>query len=191
MKKLFVLLTFLAAGISVPGMGEGSTSERLAVVNDAESGKVKVIYKAEGKAKVKFRLLDAESNELYSATLKSSGGFILPLNFSNLERGTYTIELTDASGQIIERIEYARAARPPVQLRARKVENASYAVLLSGADAGKVQIRFFDGKDNLVYDVEENVQGEFGKLFTFREHPVEVSAVEVSGKHGTTRVQVN
>jgi hypothetical protein len=190
MRKLFVLLTFLAAGSSVMGMEE-STSERLAVLSDAESGKVKVIYKAEGESKVKLRLLDAERHELYSTTLRSSGGFILPLNFGNLEQGTYTFELTDDRGQIIERIEYGRAARPQMQLRARKVENASYAVLLSGADAGKVKIRFLDGNDNLVYDVEEDVEGEFGKLFTFRKHPIEVASVEVSGKQGTTKVQVN
>jgi hypothetical protein len=190
MRKLFVLLTFLAAGSSVMGMEEG-TSERLAVLNDAESGKVKVIYKAEGETKVKLRLLDAESHELYSTTLRSSGGFILPLNFSNLEQGTYTFELTDDRGQIIERIEYAQAARPQMQLRAKKVENASYAILLSGAEAGKVQIRFLDGNGNLVYDIEEDVQGDFGKLFTFKEHPIEVASVEVSGKRGTAKVQVN
>jgi hypothetical protein len=78
-----------------------------------------------------------------------------------------------------------------MQLRAKKVENASYAVLLSGAEAGKVQIRFLDGNGNLVYDIEEDVQGDFGKLFTFKEHPIEVASVEVSGKRGTAKVQVN
>ncbi len=191
MKKVFLMLTLVAVGTLVLAAekGEGN-SGRLAVVNDAESGNVKVIYKAEGRGKVRIALLDAEGNRLYDATLKSSGGFILPMNFKNLDEGQYTFELTDESGKLIESIAYGRSKRAEMQLHVRKMESSSYAVMLSQANPGTINIRFLDEKGNLVYDFEEKTSGAFGKLFTFRKHPINVASVEVSDNRGTTSALV-
>lgn len=191
MKKVFLMLTLVAVGTLVFGAekGEGN-SGRLAVVNDAESGNVKVIYKAEGTGQVRLALLDAAGNRLYDATLKSSGGFILPMNFNNLDAGQYTFELTDDSGKIIESIEYGKSQVKGMQLHVRKMDDASYAVMLSQARAGTLNIRFLDAKGNLVYDLEEKTSGAYGKLFTFKEHPIQVASVEVSDGRRTTSAQV-
>jgi hypothetical protein len=191
MRKLFLMLTLVALGTLAFGAGGAGNSGRLAVVNDAESGKVKVIYKSEEAGKVELRLLDGEGNKLYSATLKSSGGFILPMNFSNLEDGEYTFELTDAAGKIIESIQYGGPSDEGMQLRVTRIEDSKYAVMLSHARAGKVQIRFLDEQGKVVYDLEEEISGEFGKLFTFKEHPIQVASVEVSDSRGSTTTLVN
>jgi hypothetical protein len=163
----FAALLVVGAAVTAVGKNEPSNAG-MAVVSVKGSQVFKVIYKGENEGKVKINIYDAASHIVYSETRNSVAGFILPLNFSGLEFGEYTIELTDASGTKAEKINY----QPVVSqnnIHVLKV-NEKGKFLLSVANTGSddITIKIYDGYNNLVHSSSKQVSGDFAQLFSIK-----------------------
>ena len=108
-KSLYVAALIVMAG-AVTAVGKDEPRNAgLAVVPVKGSEVFRVIYKGESASKVKLNIYNSSSQVIFSETVNSTGGFIRPLNFSGLQFGEYTIELTDASGKKSEKVNYQPA----------------------------------------------------------------------------------
>src|SRR5688572_10929054 len=104
-KSFFVAALILASAISTVAADAPRTG--VAVVPGKVSEIFKVIYKSENAGKVKLNIYNANARVIMSETFSNVNGFILPINFKGLEFGEYTIEVIDANGKTVEKVNYA------------------------------------------------------------------------------------
>ena len=108
--KAMYIAAFMVIAASVTAVAKGEPSNAgMAVVPVKGSEVFKVIYRGESASKVKLNVLNASSDIVFTETFNNMDGFIRPLNFSGLQFGEYTIEVTDAQGTRVERINYQPA----------------------------------------------------------------------------------
>ena len=161
MKTLSVLFTALTlsvsawAGTSLPLV---ETESQFAVVTSKE--KVKLFYKGSEISNVSINLYNQKGDKLISYTVRKTDGFILPFGFENLEKGTYTIELTDNSGTRIETFDYNYEVASTLKSSIYKVKGGdkySLQVVNEGVKPAEVY----------VYDNDRQLLHKFSSEFSF------------------------
>lgn len=183
-KSLYIAaLIVLAGAVTAVGKDEPSNAG-LAVVPVKGSEVFRVIYKNESASKVKLNVYNSASQVVFSETVKSNGGFIRPLNFSGLQFGEYTIELSDASGKKSEKVNY----QPEISQSAvhvSKLSEANGKFLLSVAhNAGETYtVRIFDASNNLIFTDTRAEAADFAKLYSLK-NVVGAVTFEVSNSTG-------
>jgi hypothetical protein len=160
----FAALFVIGAAVAAVGKEEPS-SAKLAVVAVQGSQVVKVIYKTETAGKVKLSVYDAASRLVFTETRNSNEGFILPLNFSGLQSGQYTVELVDAAGTKSEKINYQPKAVKNVHIS----KTASDKFVLSVVNANStVGVKIYDANNNLVHNSSQEVSGNYAQLYSIK-----------------------
>ena len=106
MKTRNVILSALVAlVVSVSAFAGEPVNSRLVVLNQ-KYGLFRVIYEGAKAGKVSMQITDEAGNKLFAETMNSISGFTRPVNFDGLAHGVYTIEITDASGILVEKVNY-------------------------------------------------------------------------------------
>ena len=161
---LFVIsAAFTAIGKDEP-RGAGMT-----VVTAKGSEVVKVFYRSENAGKVRLNIYDTDNHIVFSDTRNTANnGFILPLNFSNLPFGQYTIELTDAAGTIAEKFNYEPAGATNNIHIAKIGEEGKFLLSVSQNDGKNINVKIFDGFNNLVHNVSKQVSGDFAQVYSIK-----------------------
>ncbi len=162
----FAALFVIGAAVAAVGKEEPS-STKMAVVSVKGSEVVKVIYKAETAGKVKLSVYDAASKVVFTETRNSNEGFILPLNFSGLQSGQYTVELVDAAGTKSETINY-QPSKAIKNVHVAKVSTEGRFVLSVVNSNSAVSVKIYDANNNLVHDSSKEVSGDYAQLFTIK-----------------------
>lgn len=168
-KSLYVAALIVMVG-AVTAVGKDEPRNAgLAVVPVKGSEVFRVIYKGESASKVKLNIYNASSQVIFSETVNSSGGFIRPLNFSGLQFGEYTIELTDASGKKSEKVNY-QPAKSGSQVHVSKLAEANGKFLLSVAqhNGEPITVRIFDEANHLLFSDTRTDGGDFAKLYSLK-----------------------
>ena len=184
MKSLYVAaLMVMAVAVSVNAKDEPG-AQGMAVVAVKGSDVFKVIYKGETASKVKLNVYDASSRIVFSETMSSVTGFIRPLNFTGLQFGEYTIELTDASGKKTEKVSFM-PTKSVASIHVSKIKSAEGKFLVSVANSNKetITVKIFDGSNNLLHIDSRETTGEFAQLYSVKDIPGAVS-FEISDNAG-------
>ena len=185
--KSIILSALIMVGVVVSGSANpGKTG--MVVVHANGTQTVKVIYKGESAGKVKLNLYNESSNLIFSETFSKIEAFILPLNFTGLESGKYTVELTDADGKKIKSIvNYNIAASTDKFVRISKLDNANgkYLVSVVGKQSAsqKVRVRIYSD-ESLIYDAPKDVNGEYAEVFNVKSRLGRLT-IQVSDDEGT------
>ena len=167
MKMLVVAALVLASSV----FAVAADVPRMAVVAVKGSEVFKVIYKSETAGKVKLRIYNAESRVILTETFNGVDGFILPINFRGLDSGEYTIELIDASGSRIEKINFTKSsAAKEAEARIQRFAHVSRVpdgrFLLSVVNGQeKVNVQIYSAEDVLVYSETIATTGDFAKIY--------------------------
>ena len=166
-KSLFAAVLFtIGAAVTAIGKNEpGSTG--MAVVASYGSEIVKVIYKGENAGRVRLNIYNSQSKVVFSESRNSAEGFILPLNFSALEFGEYTIELTDASGTKTEKINY-QPAKSASNVHISKLQDGKFLVSITSNGTEDINVKIYDDYNNLVHDTSNKVSGELAQLYSIK-----------------------
>lgn len=184
MKSLYVAaLMVMAVAVSVNAKDEPG-AQGMAVVAVKGSDVFKVIYKGETASKVKLNVYNAASQIVFSETMNSVAGFIRPLNFTGLQFGEYTIELTDASGKKTEKVSFM-PAKSSANIHVSKLKSAEGKFLLSVANSNNetITVKIFDGANNLIHVDSKETTGDFAQLYSVKEAVGAVS-FEISDNAG-------
>lgn len=164
----FAAMLVAIAAVSATGKNEPAATG-MAVVATKGSEVIKVIYKGENSGKVKIAIYNAAKQVVFSETRNSIVGFILPLNFSNLQSGEYTIELTDATGTKVETINYQPIATPS-NFHVSKLNEGKFLLSIAGTSNNDVTVKIYDGHNNLVHFSTKNVSGNLAELYSIKEY---------------------
>lgn len=180
----FAALLVTVASMSAAAKNEPTTG--MAVVATKGSEVVKVIYKGEGSGKVRITIFNASTEIVYSETRNSVEGFILPLNFSGLQSGEYTFELTDASGTKSEKINYQPSVYSNIHVSKLNEEGRFLLSVTKNAEED-ITVKIYDAHNNLVHNATKKVSGDLAELYSIKEYSG-ACTFEVSDNAGTTRV---
>ncbi len=124
--RMLITVTMLVAGVVTTALAD--TPARFAVVKRGESV-YKLIYTgaaAEAIIAVKNRFDEV----VFSERINSSNGFMLPLNFSGLQPGRYTVEVTSGKEKFTGVIEHGAAGseanNKPFAAHVTRLKDARY-----------------------------------------------------------------
>lgn len=168
--QVMCIAAFMVIVASVAAVGKDEPRAGMAVVPVKGSEVFKVIYRGESASKVKLNVLNASSDIVFTETFNNMDGFIRPLNFSGLQFGEYTIEVTDAQGTRVERINY-QPMKAERAVHVSKLVNDEGSFLLSVAknNGQSITVKIFDNDSNLLYTGSRSDSGDFAQLFTLKD----------------------
>jgi len=165
MKTKFMLVAVIAMVASVAFATEPNA--KVAVVGQKQAGTYKVIYNGEGK--VKMSIFDDKGEVIFMETISTTKGFVRPVNFSGLAFGEYTIEIADASGKQIQKIQYIGTEAAKNVHVAKLSENGKYLFTVSNKKSELINVRIFDGENNLIHDQNLTVNGDLGLVYNLKQ----------------------
>ena len=174
MKTKNVILTLGALIVSAFAFADNGS--KLVVVSQPQAGAYKVIYAGETAGKVTMKIYDINGREIFAETTKMSK-FIRPVNFSGMEAGTYSIEVTDNNGKQVQNVNYTAETTIASTLKGvhiSKLQNGKYLLSVAGNSNDQINVQIFDGNDNLVHDNNQTVNGQLGLVYNLKqvENPV-------------------
>ena len=182
--KLIVsaLLVALMTGVAVAADPVGP---KVVIVNLKDAGVFKVIYEGAQVGKVNLRISNKDGAILFRETISNVDGFIRPINFKSLEEGEYTIEVSDSFGKFVQKVNY-KTEQPVSAIHIAKISGDS-RYLLSVEKGKDINIKIFDGLNNLVHSENRAVNGNLSLVYNLKD-VAGVPTFEVTDNSGNTRV---
>jgi hypothetical protein len=168
--KSLYIAALLVIGATFNSIAKDEPTAGIAVVSSKGSQVVKIIYKGENAGKVKLSILDASSKVIFTETRNSTEGFILPLNFAGLAYGEYTLLVTDANGTKSEKINYEPAQATNVIHVAQIDDSGKFLLSVTKSGNQNVNVKIYDGFNNLVHDGNSNVAGDFAQVYVIKNY---------------------
>lgn len=144
-----------------------------------------MIYEGAQTGKVNLKISDQDGVVLFKETITNTDGFIRPVNFTKMEAGEYTIEVADSFGKFIQKVNY-KIEQPESIFHIAKISGDN-RYLLSVAKGKDINIRIFDGLNNLVHSESRVVDGSLGLVYNLKD----VSGIptfEITDNTGETKV---
>jgi len=164
--KNVLLIALMAVSVSVLAANEPLNS-RIAVLNQ-KTGVFKVIYEGGKAGTVTLTISDNVGNVVFREGIKTVGGFIRPVNFSGMERGLYTVTVADESGEQTQTINYENDAVVKNVHIAKIGEDGRYLLAVANGTE-PINVRIYDGENNLVHSENLAVNGDFGLVFNLKQ----------------------
>lgn len=185
-RSLYLVAFLLMSAVATFGNDEPKTSG-IAVLPMKGTEVFKVIYANENANKVKVTLYNASSQIVFSESINSTTGFILPLNFSKLAFGEYKLELTDVTGTRTESIKY-QPARLNDNIRVARLTNeqGKFLVAIANPKNEKVTVKIFDNYNNLLHTEVRTVSGDFAQVYNVK-NLTGACTFQVSDNEGTVK----
>ena len=169
MKTKNVFLTALVAMfVSVLALAKDPGNPKIVVVNQ-KSGVFKVIYDGAKTGSVTMRILNQNGTEVFSENLGTVNGFVRPVNFNGMTPGEYTIEVADNAGTQVQKVTYIKEASNNSIHIARLAESSKYLLAVANKGSEQINVRIFDGSNNLVHDENLTVSGNFGLVYNLKQ----------------------
>lgn len=164
-KSLFFAALVLVSSVALAGKDEPRRTG-MAVVQVKGSETFKVIYKGETAGKVKVNIYNSEAKVILSQTINTVDGFILPVNFSGLNAGEYTVEIVDAAGKKIEKVSIGSKNFNAVHVSKIAQENGKYLLSVANTTPGQeINVKIFDANNNIIHNETKVVSADFAMVY--------------------------
>lgn len=187
MKTKLMVSALLVALITGTAVAADPVGPKVVVVNQKESGMFKVIYEGVKAGRVNLKISDEKGVVVYNESVAGVNGFIRPVNFKGMAAGEYTIEVSDASGKQVSKVNYEiEQTAGSVHVAKIAGENKYLLAVTQGANE-EINVKIFDGSSHLVHSENLIVNGSFGQVYNLKE-VAGVPTFEVTDKTGNTRV---
>jgi hypothetical protein len=186
-KTFFVGALFVgSAAVAIAGEDDPRRTG-LAVFPIKNSESFKVIYRGESVGKVKLNIFNSEGALVMAESIRGYDGFIIPLNFSGLSSGEYTLEIIDGATRKVEKIVY-QPAKVIKHIHVSKIAGADSKYLLSISNSGNevIGLKIFDANENLIYTEDTAIRGDFAQVYKLTGGS-STYTFEVTDKSGTTK----
>lgn len=168
-KSLFIAAVATVLSLTAFGNEEPSNSKGLAVVPVKGSEVFKVIYKGEAVGKVRLNVYNQASELVFTESISGLDGFIRPLNFNGLKAGEYTLEIIDAAGKKVERVNYQpNKSSKYVHISKVTDEEGKFLVAVSGTGKEEINVRIYDSASNLVHNESKVIDGNYAQVYNIK-----------------------
>jgi hypothetical protein len=188
MKTKNVILTALVAMfVSVLAFAKDPGNPKIVVVNH-KSGVFKVIYEGSNASRVTMKIVNQNGEEVFAENLGIVKGFVRPVNFNGMTPGEYTIEITDNTGKQIQKVSFTNKSETSANSVhiARIAESNKYLLAVANKGSEEINVKIFDGSNNLVHNENMTVKGNFGLIYNLTQ-VVGMPTFEVTDKTGNVK----
>jgi hypothetical protein len=166
--KSVLLVALVAMSVSTVLASSEPLSSKVVVLNQ-ESGIYKVIYESAKAGRVTLTISDKTGNVVFKEGIRTVNGFIRPVNFKGMDEGVYTIAIADESGEQIQTVNYQNDSAVKSAHIAKIAEDGKYLLAVASTGAGQINVRIFDGDNNLVHNQNVTVNGDFGLVYNLKQ----------------------
>jgi hypothetical protein len=165
-KSLFLAgLVMLGSAVAFAGKDEPRKTG-LAVI-PVKGGEVyKLVYRGESIGKVKLSIFNSTGALVLTESIHGTDGFILPLNFTGLTSGEYTVEVLDASGKKAEKIIYQPShSISSIHVSKLSAIESKFLVSISNKGSETIVLNIYDSENNLIHGEIRNISGDFAQVY--------------------------
>jgi len=174
MKTKNTVLTLVAIAISAFAFAAKPASKM--VVLGKSSGLFTLIYEGATAGNVTMKIYDSSGQEIFSETTRGLSKFIRPLNFSDMESGVYSIEITDETGTQAQKVTYEKAEfKKEIKKSSIKAlhvcklaEEGKYLLSISNEGKEQINVRILDNDYNLLHEENRTVNGDLGVVYSLK-----------------------
>lgn len=164
---------------------------KLAVISVKKSGIFKVIYESDEYVRATVSVLNEEGNVVFDREIQGKNGFILPMNFSGLISGEYTIVVKHGADSRKRKVNYAETSpivKPVIQnVHVSKLVDGRYLLSLSSTNAQLVRVNIYDIDDALLHTETRKADGGMAVVYDVKGATGEVR-FQITDKTGYTKV---
>ena len=184
MKKILsLILVLIAIGQVNANVIEPHSPVGMSVIKNGSL--VKLFYQGEQTGKVKVKIYNERGRTVFSETMKDTENFVRPYNFSFLPAGEYTIELTDAQGKMLKKVNHARETKKRMAYLTRLDGNNKYMLSVVNDGRESLTVRIYDAYNKLVYNKTQTVHDDFAAVYNLS-HLTGDYEFEVVDRNGNT-----
>jgi hypothetical protein len=189
MKKFLSILVVLAAVSGVVcanPIDEPKANTGFAIMKSVTG--FKVFYKGNKAGTVNVKITNAKGEDVYKESIKNVESFVRPYNMNSIAEGDYQIEISTPEGKQIEKLSFTRAKIEKYMklVQVKDAEN-KYMLMVSNKSATeKLRVDIFDANYKLVYHGDENISGDFAKVYDLASLGKNF-VIEVTDSSGSTR----
>lgn len=185
---LAVALVLVSAAVFANDVNDN----KLAVINGKESGIFKVIYAGNSFVHATVSVTSKSGNVVFDQEIQGKNGFILPMNFTGLNSGEYTIVVKHGAQSWTHTVNYTEAA-PVVKnsyiqnVHIAKVNNGKYLVSIATSEEQFVRVNIFDINNELLHSETRKTDGNMAVVFDVKDATGEV-IFQITDKAGYSKV---
>jgi hypothetical protein len=185
--RIFIIAAFcFVTGFTNTGY---SQADSLFSVNRKDSSGIYVVsYSGIEEGKVTVTVADHKGNTLATRSVKNAKNFSLPVNFTGVAEGVYTIQVDGGSDNQVKTINYNNS-KAPTYSHVIDLGNDRYLLTASHAGTEKISIRIYDGNGMIVFDQPKVIRDNFSILFNLKNVSGKPS-FEVTENSGRSRMIV-
>jgi hypothetical protein len=187
MKTKLIVSALLVALVTGLAVAADPVGPKVVIVNQKESGIFKVIYEGEKAGKVNLKITNQDGGVVFNESVTGVNGFIRPVNFKGMAAGEYTIEVSDASGKQIHKVNYEFEKMVSMVHVAKIAGDSKYLLAIGKGTEEEINVKIFDGSSNLVHDENVIVSENFGLVYNLK-NVAGVPTFQVTDKTGNTKV---
>ena len=104
-----------------------------------------------------------------------------------MDAGEYTIEVSDASGKQVSKVNYEIEQTVNMVHVAKIAGDNKYLLAVAKGSKDEFNVKIFDGASNLVHNENLVVNGDFGLVYNLKD-VAGIPTFEVTDKTGNTKV---
>ncbi len=195
MKTKSVVLAGMMVLASIFSFAIEPSNSQLVIVNQKETGMFKVIYQGTSEQNVVMKIYNQSGEVVFTETIKSVTGFIRPVNFTGMDAGEYSIEIADENGKQLQKIAYKTTSKiksvhvsKVKSVHVSKVnEEGKYLLAVANSGTEQINVRIYDGDNNLVHNENMTINGNFGLVYNLKQ-VAGVPTFEITDNIGNTKV---
>ncbi len=173
MKTKSIILSIVAIVIaSTFTMAAEPINPKVVVVNQKESSVFKVIYAGDASRLVVLKLYNSNGDVVFTEKLNAKNGFSLPLNFSGMNFGEYTIEVNNGVTSERTTVDFERAEASkvgePADLSAyvaKISDDRKFLLSVSNGAEERINLKIYDDEKNLIHNETMTVAGTKGIVY--------------------------
>jgi hypothetical protein len=165
--KLIVVATFCLISMVANSATGDTPSFTIIRTDDASRSIFLVTYKGNKVSNIRVVIKDASEKEVLTKLIKGTKDFLLPINFSSVDEGSYTIQIDNGNEKLIQTLVYTNE-KAPTYSHVVSLGDNRYLFTSSHAGTEKITIRIYDGGGSLVYEKGEVIKGDFAKLLNLK-----------------------
>jgi hypothetical protein len=117
---------------------------------------------------------DDLGSTLVTRSLASTREFSLPVNFSSVSEGVYSVQVENSGEKSVRSIAYNHDTAPTYS-HVIGIGNSRYLLEASHAGTENISVIIYDGEGNIVYEQKKVLRGNFTFLFNLKNVPGEPS----------------
>jgi len=187
MKTKLMVCALLVAIVTGAAAAADPIGPKVVVLSQKQSGIFKVIYEGAKVGRVNLKISDQAGVIVFNESISGVDGFVRPVNFKGMAAGEYTIEVSDASGKQIQKVNYEIEQTVSMVHVAKIAGDSKYLLAVAKGTEEEINVKIFDGSSNLVHDQNLVVNGNLGLVYNLKD-VAGVPTFEVTDKTGKTKV---